>query len=144
MTETLVTREEPPPDCAHTEWTFGCPRCFFEMEGLAKSTITTDRTASQIEGAVLMAWHVMFVMIDMEAQLAPITRGLDLRKRELGLDIIANLRQVQVYLTKLVADERKLMAALTVAATVAKEMEAKARADKEAPTAAPSSIVLTD
>ena len=114
MTSDTTTDPLPtaPPDCQHDEWLVGCPRCFYEMKGLAEGTLHTEQQQAQFNGGVLMIWHVMMVTIDMVQQLTPLTRSIDLQRGAVARDVIANLKQVQVYLTRLVMDERRLISAM--------------------------------
>ena len=136
-----------PPECGHKDWVLGCERCFYEMRGLTEGSIHTDQQAAQLNGGVLMAWHVMMVTMDMTHQLVPLTQSIDLQRSALARDVIANLKQVQIYLTRLVADERKMLGAMQAAALIATEMEHRAREEQAAaqPAQAPdSNIILTD
>ena len=136
-----------PPECGHKDWVLGCEKCFWEMRGVAEGLIHTEQQTAQLNGGVLMAWHVMMVTMDMTHQLVPMSQSIDLQRSALARDVIANLKQVQIYLTRLVADERKLLGAMQAAALVATEMERRAKEEQEAQQRAPapeSNIILTD
>lgn len=148
MLEETITKLEPvnlpeaPTECGHKDWQMGCERCWWEVRGLANDTIRVSTAEAQIEGAILFNWHVLLTLQGMEQQIAPMMRGIDLKEVELARNIIANLQQITVYLVRLVADPRKLGAALTNAALIARDMASRSPEPRaEAPT---SSVVLTD
>ena len=128
-----------PNVCDHKTWIMGCENCFNEMSSVALKQITVGREAAHIEGAILFNWHVLMMLADFHHQLVPLTQSIDLQKVTLAKDLIANIRQIEVYLINLVADEGKLINALAGAAILAKE----AKAAIDAQEAVTPSILIT-
>ena len=140
--------EEPtllPEDCGHLEWVPSCPRCFFEVKGLALGNLSAANGEAQMEGAILMNWHVLMVVADMEMQIAPLAKSLELDKIRLAKELIANLKALRVYLLGLGSSPMKMEAALRKAAEIAtqvKQLQQEMAEREEAPTE--SLITLTD
>ena len=136
-------------DCGHAKWTLGCQQCFSEMERMCKGEVRVDTAAAMREGAILFNWHILLLFRDFEAQLEPLIRSLDLHKVEVAKDLLANIRQIEDYLIRLVDDDRKLMAVLATAAQIAKQVkeqlarEAGSGEAKDVGGSNPSGIVIT-
>lgn len=135
-------RPEVPPDCGHKDWSENCPRCFYEMNTIARQNINVDVKEVQMEGGILILWHMITVMMDMEQQLQPMTQGIDLNKNSLARQLIANLRQLSAYMMKLGSTPDKMAAALMQGALLAKQVK-DAIDSGEPPSQAPL-ISLTD
>ena len=140
----LVTPIQPEglPDCGHPDWQVGCPRCFLELKGLAKGNIQATTAEAQMEGAVLMNWHVIMVVADMEKQLMPMLRSLALDEVKLAKELIASLQALRRHLIQLGAVPGKMEQALQSAAVVAREVDALVRSEEAA--SSKSSLVITD
>ena len=141
---TTTPTAEVPPDCEHRDWQMGCPRCFFEACGLAKGEIRATTVDAQMEGAILMNWHVLMVVADMETQLVPMTRSLELDKVRLAKELTANLKALRIYLIALGANPTKMEGALRSAAIVAEHVNKLQQKEQEQPMTPVSSIILTD
>lgn len=136
-----------PEECLHKEWQLGCPRCFAEMRGISDGVIKVSNGEAFQEGAILSLWHMMIVLADLDHQLIPMSKSLDLKKAELGLSLAANLRNLSAYMMRLAGDPVKLDKALVAASMLA--AQAKERLQQEAAPAPPplmeqSRIFLTD
>lgn len=138
--EVIPEGEALPAECGHKGWTLGCERCFWEMNGIAQGKIREAVLDDQIKGAVLFNWHVVMVIADMEAQLVPLSESMDIHRSQLGIDLIANLRNLSYYLMKLVADPGKLVHVMEQAALIATQTHARMAAER-APAGA---VTLTD
>ena len=137
-----VAPPEALPDCGHPDWQVGCPRCFLELKGLAKGNIQATTAEAQMEGAVLMNWHVIMVVADMEKQMIPLLQSLELDKVRLAKELIANLQALRRYCIQLGAVPGRMEAALQSAAAIAKEVDQLVRSEETA--LAKSSLVITD
>lgn len=140
----------PPPECGHLDWFLGCPRCFSEMNHIARDNFRLTSTAALTEGAVLFNWHVLLVLADMEKQLSDIAaRSLDLVEVATAKNTITNLKQLGMYLVRLAASPRGLASALAGAAAMAKLMQERVVLPKEGiaeekPTPPTGRVTLTD
>lgn len=133
----------PPHECGHADWTLGCPRCFSEMYPIARDKVRLASKAARTEGAVLFNWHVLLVLADVQKQLSNIAAGsLDLAQVAAAKDTIANLKQIEVYLIRLVASPQGIASALAGAAAMAKVMQE--RVAEEQTTTPTGLITLTD
>lgn len=145
-TEKTQSDPIPPEECSHLDWQLGCPRCFFEMRGIADGNLRADTVDSHMEGAVLVMWHLLAVMADMEDQLKALLMGMDLQKNRLAADLIANLRQLTLYMMQLGANPDKLIRALQqgseIAATAKQKMDSEVGAKSETPVK--SNLIITD
>lgn len=129
MSENIKIQAEPddtfvaPADCGHKDWAPNCPRCFFEMNAIARQNITASSREDQMHGAILIIWHLMTVIADMENQLAPLTQSIDLQKNQVAKDLIRNLHQLSLYMMDLGADPEKMARGLAQGAALAKEVQ---------------------
>lgn len=144
-------RTEAPPDCDHEHWTLGCPRCFYEMEGLASGAVRAEDQQQAhehtVNGGVLFGWHVITVLADMEFKLNEIANeSIDLTRRALALNTIKNIHNLSVYVARTCTDVKAMEAAITSAAELANAMKERMEQEKTAPVkpVKPSNIVLTD
>lgn len=148
MLDHLSDAPQLPDECGHKDWVLGCPRCFYEAVRVAQGNIKAETAESHMEGAILIIWHLMVIMADMEDQLRPMTQSIDLSRNQVARDLINNLRQLSHYMMGLGSDAPKLQAALAQGALLAAQTKAAidARETGEAPPpkAEPSRIILTD
>lgn len=138
-----------PPDCGHADYTLSCPRCFEEMRALARGNAAVDTNSAIMQGAALLAWHVLMVLRNAQARLVPQVRSLDLHVSGRAKAVYLNFQALEENLVLLVADPRRMESALNQAATMASEIQRQAAAQTEAeqPTSSAvesSTIVLTD
>ena len=139
-----------PPECHHKDWELGCPRCFYEMKGLAEATVHADINKATVEGSVLMAWHIMLVLKSTERRLIPQMRSLDLQVAALAKAIYANFQSLTTHIVDLIADERRLSQALNETIAFVAEtrqlmkQEPQQPPQAETPVAEASAILLTD
>ena len=132
-----------PPDCAHTDWELGCPRCFYEAVRVAQGNIVAETREGHFEGAVLIIWHLMVILADMEDQLKAHAQSIDLQKNAVAKQLIVNLRQLSVYMMELGANPAKMEAALQQGALLAAQTKAAIDAREAAgPPPEPSRIII--
>lgn len=144
MDPALIPKLEVPPDCGHPDWVVGCERCFFEVKSLALGNLSTANGEAQMEGAILMNWHVLMVVADMEMQIAPLAKSLELDKVRLAKELIANLKALRVHLLGLGASPEKMTVALQQAARIAAQVKQLQQEMDTKEAAQESLITLTD
>jgi hypothetical protein len=140
------------PDCGHKNWRMGCARCWEEISRVAQGHIVAQADDATLQGAIMMAWHMMLVLQQSQAKLEPKRRSLDIRQAEQAEAVAMNFLALSDHLVSLVADPRKLDTAMRQAAVIAQEaqkhsaeMQAATPSETPAPTPAnPSPIILTD
>ena len=133
-----------PEECSHLDWQLACPRCFYEVVKVARGSIRADMAALHMEGAILLIWHMMIILADLEDQLRGHAQGIDLQKNKLARDLIANLHQLSTYMMQLGADPAKMQAALAQGAQLAAQAKAAIDSKPAVPAPEPSRIILTD
>lgn len=150
----LTSEVEPPPECGHKDWTLGCPRCFFEAVGLAKGNMKVapndeQLAAAQVEGAILYNWHLLMVLKDVEMQIAPLTRQMDIQRSSIALSVLAQVRKLSQYMVTVVQSPTTMATVLREASALAMQVQEHLKAEDEGRAPTPeakrkSLITITD
>lgn len=136
-----------PADCGHLQWQMNCERCFYEMSNLASNNIKAASIESVAEGAILFNWHVLMVLKDMEVQLLPYTRSLDLHTNAAAKLQMSNLKKLGVYFVQVVQQPESLARVLEESRVIAEAMVKQQRAttgEAQGTEAQTSGLILTD